>query len=69
MPFFCWSRYGAPCVKLRNIKFCIIFLVKLRAISYIVAIYLYCCNLCKLLQFIYIAKKTLNRLLIAMVIC
>ena len=34
--------YGAPCVKLRNIKFCIIFLVKLHAISYIVAIYLYC---------------------------
>ena len=41
--------YGAPCVKLRNIKFCIIFwlfLFKLHAISYIVAIYLYCCNMC-----------------------
>ena len=67
--------YGVPCVKLRNIKFCIIFLVKLRAIScivaiyvyccnmcQIVAIYVYCCNLCKLLQFMHIAKKTLNRL-------
>ena len=40
------QSYEAPCVKLRNIKFCIIFLVKLRAISYIVAIYLYCCNMC-----------------------
>ena len=42
-------QYGAPCVKLRNIKFCILFwliLVKLRAISYIVAIYVYCCNMC-----------------------
>ena len=50
-----------PFLKLHNIKFCIIFwliLVKLYAISYIVAIYLYCCNLCKLLQFIYIAKNT-----------
>ena len=35
----------------------------------IVAIDLYRCNLCKLLQFIYIAKKQLNRLLIAMLIC
>ena len=40
------DRYGAPCVKLCNIKCCIIFLVKLHAISYIVAIYLYCCNRC-----------------------
>ena len=40
------ALYGAPCVKLRNIKFCIIFLVKLRAISYTVAIYVYCCNMC-----------------------
>ena len=59
---------GAPCVKLRNTKFCIIFLVtvilvKLHAISYIVAICV------KLLQFMYIAKKHFNRLLIAMVIC
>ena len=52
------AAYGAPCVKLRNIKFCIIFLVKLCAISYIVAIYVYCCNFCKLLQFTYICKKT-----------
>ena len=53
--------YGAPCVKQRNIKFCIIFwfiLVKLHAISYIVAIYLLlqyvinCCNLSILLQFV-----------------
>ena len=29
----------------------------------------YCCNLCKLLQLMYVAKKPLNRLLIAMVIC
>ena len=28
---FAWPLYGAPCVKLRIIKFCIIFLVKLRA--------------------------------------
>ena len=38
--------YRVPCVKLRDVKFCIIFLVKLRAISYIVAIYVYCCNMC-----------------------
>ena len=44
--FTCFHCYGAPCVKLRNIKFCIIFLVKLHAISYIVAMYLYCCNMC-----------------------
>ena len=40
--------YGAPCVKLRNMKFCIVFLVKLYAISYIVAIYLYCKKTLKL---------------------
>ena len=28
LPFMQWSvKYGAPCVKLRNIKFCIILLV------------------------------------------
>ena len=69
--------WGA-CAKLTQYKILHHFLVELHAISYIVAIYLYCCNmcyilaiyvyccnLCKLLQFIYIAKKTLNRLLIS----
>ena len=75
------NLWGAVC-KATQYKILHHFLVKLRAISYIVAIYVYCCNmceivaiyvyccnLCKLLQFTYIAKKTLNRLLIAMVIC
>ena len=48
--------YEAPCVKLRNIKFCIIFW--LNYVQYHI-----------LLQFMYIAKKPFNRLLIAMVIC
>ena len=57
------KAYGAPCVKLRNIKFCIIFwliLVKLHAISYIVqfmyiaAICVNCCNLCILQKNLYI---------------
>ena len=58
-----------------------VILVKLHAISYIVAIYIaaicvkllqfmYIAAICvKLLQFMYTAKKHFNRLLIAMVIC
>ena len=44
--------------------------VKLLQFMYIaIYLYLYIANMCKLLQFIYIAKKNLNRLLIAMVMC
>ena len=53
-------RYGAPCVKLRNIKFCIIFW--LNYLQYHILLqFMYIAAICvKLLQFMYIAAICVN---------
>ena len=52
--------YGAPCVKLRNIKFCIIFW--LNYVQYHILLqFIYIAAICvKLLQFMYIAAICVN---------
>ena len=55
-----YANYGAPCVKLRNLKFCIIFW--LNCVQYHILLqFIYIAAICvKLLQFMYIAAICVN---------